>query len=41
VGYKVAAQKGEQYYGALEKYEETIGKQVFDNIFERHMKLLH
>jgi tagaturonate epimerase len=40
VGYKVAAQKGEEYYSALEKYEETIGKQVFENIFKRHMKLL-
>jgi hypothetical protein len=40
VGYKVAAQKGDVFYHALEKFEETIGKQVFENIFERHMKLL-
>jgi len=40
VGYKIAAKKGDVYYKALEEFEETIGKQVFDNIFERHMKLL-
>lgn len=41
VGYKVAAQKGEEFYKALEQFEENIGKQVFENIFERHMKLLY
>ena len=40
VGYKVAAMKGDVFYTALEKYEENIAKQVFENIFERHMKLL-
>ena len=40
VGYKVAAQKGKIYYDALEKYEPNIEKQVFENIFERHMKRL-
>jgi len=40
VGYKIAAKKGEVYYNALEKFEPTIEKQVFENIFERHMKLL-
>jgi len=40
VGYKIAAKKGDVYYNALEKFEPNIEKQVFENIFERHMKLL-
>jgi hypothetical protein len=40
VGYKVAAQKGDEYYSALEKFEPNIEKQVFENIFERHIKRL-
>ncbi len=40
VGYKVAAQKGEIYYKALEQFEDNIEKQVFTNIYERHMKRL-
>jgi hypothetical protein len=40
VGYKVAAQKGAEFYSALEEFEETIGKQVYENLFERHIKLL-
>jgi tagaturonate epimerase len=40
VGYKVAAQKGDVYYKALEKFESNIEKQVFENIFERHIKRL-
>jgi tagaturonate epimerase len=40
VGYKIAAKKGNVYYSALEKFELNIEKQVFENIFERHMKLL-
>lgn len=41
VGYKVAAQKGATFYQALEKFESNIEKQVFENIFERHMKRLN
>ena len=40
VGYKVAAQKGDVYYNALKKFEKNIEKQVFENIFERHIKRL-
>lgn len=40
VGYKVAAQKGDDYYNALKKFESNIEKQVFENIFERHIKRL-
>lgn len=40
VGYKIAAQKGDVYYSALEKFEPNIEKQVFENIYERHVKRL-
>jgi tagaturonate epimerase len=40
VGYKVAAQKGDVFYKALEQYEENIEKQVFTNLFDRHIKRL-
>jgi hypothetical protein len=38
VGYKVAAEMGDRYINALEKYEETISEQVTENIYERHLK---
>ncbi len=38
VGYKVAAEMGGRYISALEKYEETIGEQVIENIYTRHLK---
>ena len=38
VGYKVAAEMGDRYINALEKYEETIGEQVTENIYTRHLK---
>lgn len=40
VGYKIAAQKGDTYINALEKFEDNIEKQVFENIYERHIKRL-
>ncbi len=40
VGYKIAAKKGHVYYDALEKFEPNIERQVYENIFDRHMKLL-
>lgn len=40
VGYKVAAQKGQIYTDCLNKFEKNIEKQVFENIFERHIKRL-
>jgi len=40
VGYKVAAEMGERYVKALEKYAEVIGKNVTENIYERHLKRL-
>ena len=37
VGYKIAAEMGERYLKALEKYETVIGKNVSKNIYERHV----
>jgi len=40
VGYKVAAEYGNEYTSALKKYEDIIGREVFTNIYERHVKRL-
>lgn len=40
VGFKVAAEMGETYYSALEKFEDVIAEHVEVNIFERHLKRL-
>jgi len=40
VGYKVAAELGAQYYNALKKFSDTIGKNVTENIYKRHIKRL-
>jgi hypothetical protein len=37
VGYKIAAQMSDRYTNALQTYEETIAKNVMDNIYERHI----
>lgn len=38
VGYKVAAQMERRYTGALEKHQQTIARNVTENIFDRHIK---
>jgi len=38
VGYKIAAEMGERYVDALEKYSHSIAVNVTENIFERHIK---
>lgn len=38
VGYKVAAEMGDRYLRALERYEDVIARNVTENIFERHLK---
>ncbi len=38
VGYKVAAEMGERYLDALEKYEDVIAANVTDNIYQRHIR---
>ena len=40
VGYKVAAQMGGRYYGALEKYVADVSRNVTENLWERHIKPL-
>jgi len=40
VGYKVAAQMGERYYGALKTFEEDVSRNVTTNLWERHLKIL-
>ena len=39
-GYKVAAEFGDTYFGALIKYRDIIAKNVTENIFNRHIKPL-
>jgi hypothetical protein len=38
VGFKVAAQMGKRYTDALERYEETVAKNVTENMYERHLR---
>lgn len=40
VGFKVAAQMGEQYLRAVEAHEETIARNVTGNLWDRHLKPL-
>jgi len=39
-GYKVAAEYGDTYFNALDKYKDIIAKNVTENIYERHIKPL-
>ena len=39
--YKVAAEKGDDFLNELKKNAEIIGKNVYQNIFERHIKPLY
>lgn len=38
VAYKLAAEMGTRYIGALEKYEDIIAQNVTENLYERHIK---
>ena len=38
VGFKLAAEYGVEYTGALEMHKEIISRQVIENIYERHIK---
>ena len=40
VGYKVAAQMGDRYYAALKKFEPDVTRNVTENLWERHIKIL-
>jgi hypothetical protein len=37
VGYKVAAEFGSEYTSALQKHSDVIGRQVTENLFDRHI----
>ncbi|MBN1481137.1 hypothetical protein EH223_01610 [candidate division KSB1 bacterium] len=40
IGYKVAAEMGDRYLNALERYEQVVAENVCNNIYERHLKPL-
>lgn len=40
IGYKIAAEMGERYLDALKEYSGVIGKNVTENLYERHIKPL-
>jgi hypothetical protein len=40
VGYKVAAKMGDRYLNMLRQSEESISRNVTENIFDRHIKPL-
>lgn len=37
VGYKMAVEHIDEYNACLEKYSDIVGKQVFENIYDRHL----
>jgi tagaturonate epimerase len=38
VGYKIAAEMGVRYLDALDRHAEIIGRNVTENLLERHLK---
>ncbi len=40
VGFKIAAKKGERYLGMVRECEQTISRNVTENLFERHVQPL-
>lgn len=40
VSYKIAAELGDEFYPALEKHADVIGKEIEDNLCERHIRRL-
>jgi hypothetical protein len=40
IAFKIAANMGNVYIDALQKYAEIVGKQVTDNLWDRHIRLL-
>jgi hypothetical protein len=40
VGYKIAAKLGRRYLDALEAHEESVARNVTENLYERHLKPL-
>jgi hypothetical protein len=40
VSFKLAAKKGTRYTDLLKEHSEIIGRNVYENLYERHMKPL-
>jgi hypothetical protein len=40
VSFKLAAKKGTRYTDLLKSHREIIGRNVFENLYTRHMKPL-
>jgi len=40
VAFKLAANLGSEYTDALEKYADVVGRQVYENLYDRHIKVL-
>jgi len=40
VAYKIAAEMGERYFNALDKFQDIIARNVTENIYDRHIKPL-
>ena len=40
LGFKIAAEMGERFLGSLQEFKEIIGKNVTENLLERHIKPL-
>ena len=40
VAYKVAAEMGDRYYGALKEFETEVARNVTENLWQRHLKPL-
>lgn len=40
VSYKIAAELGSEFYPALEKHTDVIGREITDNLCERHIRRL-
>ena len=40
VGYKIAAKMGDRYLNMLDTCEESISRNVTENLYERHLKPL-
>ncbi|MBE0675634.1 MAG: hypothetical protein IH591_13315 [Bacteroidales bacterium] len=40
VSYKIAAERGDIFIGLLKEHSELVGKQVTENIYDRHIKRL-
>jgi len=38
VGYKIAAELGDDYLNALKKHEQVVAENVMENIYDRHIK---